>query len=836
MKIALIAPSGVPFAVGGAEKLWWGLLHHTNQLTDHQMELIKLPAPERTFAELIASYRRFSELDLGHFDRVISTKYPAWMASHPDHHLYLQHTLRGLYDTYPWPACAAACPFTPEAWPGARAGRAIKALRHHPDMRRLRRLLAARPERAQLPALFACIERLLSGTRLPRALADRLFAFPGPLSRAVIHHLDAIATAPGAIARYSAISRNVTRRAGYFPRGVPIKIIHHPSDLVPAVEAPSAAKADNAPPRRYLFTVSRLDGPKRIDLLVRAFLRTTVDAELCIAGTGPMQVELETLAADDPRIRFLGFKRDRDIAALYRGALAVPFLPFDEDYGLITIEAMQAGKPVITTHDAGGVNEFVRDGQTGWCVAPEVDALAGAITQAVEQPERTRTLGNNARQAVAHVTWPDTVRELVSAPEISAGAAFPRVTGIGEDKDEGEHWLVLNTFAVYPPMGGGQSRMYHLYRHAAAACNVTITLLVLAPEGSAEQRLEIAPGLFEHRIPQSREQTQHGRALTRALDASVDDIAAIQGFRHNPRFVAALEEYNPGITLGICAHPYLVHAMREHINAPWWYEAHNVEVALKRDILAEAAAEAPAVRDALAEVENAERLACRESHDIIACAEADLAHFRTAYNLPASKGQVVPNCADLARLPYINAEQRKSWQRRLYQHAPVALFLGSWHGPNLEAADFICQTLAPACPEIAFMLAGSLCDHPRYQSLPPNVRALGKVSDAQLRVLLASVDVALNPMFSGSGSNLKMLDYTASGVPVLSTPFGNRGLDFTAAEVWLAEQSAFAVTLNAMLDMAHGEREARTYAARVLTAQRFDWAVAVTSMENCHRQ
>lgn len=825
MKIALVAPSGVPFAVGGAEKLWWGLLHHTNQLTDHQMELLKLPAPEQTFAELMASYQRFSELDLGHFDRVITTKYPAWMVNHPNHHLYLQHTLRGLYDTYPWPGRAAASPFSSAAWPGAKGRRAIRALRHHPDMRRLRRLLEARPERAQLPELFARVERLLKGRTLPCSLGEKLFVFPGPLSRAVVHHLDAVATAPGAIARYSAISRNVTRRAGYFPRGVPIKVIHHPSDLAPPV-VPAAP-----PARPYLFTVSRLDGPKRIDLLVRAFLRTRVNAELRIAGTGPMQAELEALAANDPRVHFLGFRRDSDIATLYQDALAVPFLPFDEDYGLITVEAMEAGKPVITTRDAGGVNEFVCDGETGWCVAPDPDALAGAITQAVEHPERTRRMGESARRAVAHVTWQDTVRELVSAPDADAAQAFPSVSGIGS----GEHWLVLNTFAVYPPMGGGQNRMYHLYRHAAAAFNATITLLVLVPEADAEERVAIAPGLFEHRIPLSRAQARHARKLTDRLGVSADDIAAVQGFRHNPRFIEVLKQYAPDVTLGICAHPYLVHAMVEHVPAPWWYEAHNVETILKRAILGDAAIRDEAAAEALAEVEQAERLACIESHDIVACAEADLAHFRAAYGLPADKGQVVPNCADIDRLPYVSVRQRAAWQQRLYQHAPVALFLGSWHGPNIEAADFICQTLAPACPRVMFLLAGSLCDHPRYARLPPNVRALGRVSNAQLSVLLASVDVALNPMFSGSGSNLKMLDYTASGVPVLTTPFGNRGLDFTAEEVWLAEKDAFADTLNAVLAAPGKERERRTTAARALTVRCFDWSVAVAKVAHCHR-
>ena len=55
MHIAIVAPSPVPFAIGGAEQLWGGLLDHLNQDTPHQAELIKLPSPERTFAEVVTS-------------------------------------------------------------------------------------------------------------------------------------------------------------------------------------------------------------------------------------------------------------------------------------------------------------------------------------------------------------------------------------------------------------------------------------------------------------------------------------------------------------------------------------------------------------------------------------------------------------------------------------------------------------------------------------------------------------------------------------------------------------------------------------------------------------
>lgn len=838
MKIALVAPSGVPFAVGGAEKLWWGLLHYTNQLSDHQMELIKLPSAERNFPELIASYQRFSELDLSHFDRVISTKYPAWMVAHPEHHLYLQHTLRGLYDTYPWPDRAAADSFTPEAWPGEKSQRAMRLLRYHPELMRLRKLLSAKPEREQLPALFACLQRLLHGNWLPESAREGLFAFPGPLSRAVIHHLDRIATAPGEITAYHAISRNVTRRANYFPPGVPVKVIHHPSDLPTLTAKPSIKPSSLPAANDYLFTVSRLDGPKRLDLLVRAFLLTDVALELRVAGTGPMEAELKALAADDPRIRFLGFVRDSDVAIQYQNALAVPFLPFDEDYGLITVEAMSAGKPVLTTSDAGGVNEFVRHGETGWCVAPTPEALAQAITQAAQNRERTRTMGENARRAVAHVTWPDTVRELIAMPgqpSTTSAERFPVVEG----GKAGEHWLVLNTYPVYPPMGGGQSRMFHFYRHVASELGIKVTLLVLAPPenhdaASQEQCREIAPGLVEHRVPLSRAQARQQNALQAALGAPVDDIAAIQGWRENPHFIALLGHYAQSATQGVCAHPYLVHALREHLEVPWWYEAHNVEIDLKRAILAKPLAqEDPEALRAIAEVDAAERLACEESQQILACAEGDLQTFRQRYQLPAEKGRVVPNCADLERLPFIDMPTRREWQARLQQHRPVALFLGSWHGPNLEAAEFICRNLAPACPQVVFYLAGSLCDHPDFRYLPPNVRALGRVSQAELSVLLASVDAALNPMFSGSGSNLKMLDYTASGVPVLTTPFGNRGLDFTAQQVWLAEKSTWAATLNDLLATSPEQRQARVAEARQRTEQYFDWAVAVHRIVDC---
>ena len=104
--------------------------------------------------------------------------------------------------------------------------------------------------------------------------------------------------------------------------------------------------------------------------------------------------------------------------------------------------------------------------------------------------------------------------------------------------------------------------------------------------------------------------------------------------------------------------------------------------------------------------------------------------------------------------------------------------MGSWHGPNLEACEQIFRT-ARLCPDTTFLLMGSQCRffEQKGTKLPGNVSLLGLVSDEEKNRVFSLVDLALNPMLSGSGTNLKMFDYMAAGIPVITTLFGSRGID-----------------------------------------------------------
>ena len=87
---------------------------------------------------------------------------------------------------------------------------------------------------------------------------------------------------------------------------------------------------------------------------------------------------------------------------LYRDALCLVYVPFDEDYGLATLEAFLAAKPVVTARDSGGTLEFVRDGENGFVVEPDAAAIAARDRDARRRSWARASLGADGRDAGPH--------------------------------------------------------------------------------------------------------------------------------------------------------------------------------------------------------------------------------------------------------------------------------------------------------------------------------------------------------------------------------------------------------------------------------------------------
>lgn len=811
MKIALIAPSGVPFVVGGAEKLWWGLSGHVNRHTTHAMELIKLPSPEQDFWQIAASYERWSLLNLDHFDAVISTKYPAWMVQHPNHVVYLQHTLRGLYDTYP-------------------QGMALQPARVPPAAQALWRLLQAPGvERALLPEIFARVRALQADVGIDPETLRALTALPGPLVRALVRKLDAIALAPGAVQKYFAISGVVARREGYFPAGAQVTVLPHPSNL----------EGLHGGPAEFVFTASRLDAPKRLDLLVRAYRRTATTVPLCIAGDGPEGDKLRALAAGDARIRFAGRLNDDALVEHYSRAALVPFIPFDEDMGLITLEAMAAGKPVLTVSDAGGVTEFVQDGVNGRTVAPTEAALAQALDELLADPARLSQMGAAAQHTAAQVSWQRTARGLLEAAEqgLAAPALHAAAPAAPQRRSGRQRLLVVNTFGVYPPDNGGKKRLFYLSQGLAQWADVT--LLNLGPVGSAAQERCFGAHYREVCVPASRRFEQHEHALSKALQCSVTDIAALLYHGDLGEYRQAFEVLAAQADVVVAAHVYMAPLVFALWQGPVWYDAHNVEADMKAVVLGEPlpspedarTPQAPldvrapgAAQRAVQQVAAAEAQLVQRAERVWAVSDANRERLAQLYGRAAERIELAPNGTQLPADAWLEPQRRAALKQQLgWGQRPLALFVASYHGPNLAAADAV-LALAVQCPQWSFALVGSVCQHVQNQGLPANVRALGVVSEGALTALLRAADVGLNPMESGSGTNLKMLDYAGHGLLVLSTPVGARGLAFVAGEHYIeAALADFAQTLQALEPEAPAPHLALRTAARSVAEQVYGW-------------
>jgi glycosyltransferase involved in cell wall biosynthesis len=126
--------------------------------------------------------------------------------------------------------------------------------------------------------------------------------------------------------------------------------------------------------------VGRLVPYKRFDLAIKSF--SAMGLQLKIVGDGPERERLEDMAGDN--VEFLGLLSDYKLPELYSHAQAVIF-PQEEDFGIVPLEAMASGRPVIA-YRAGGARETVIENVTGIFFN---DATEIAIAKAVGQYQLT---------------------------------------------------------------------------------------------------------------------------------------------------------------------------------------------------------------------------------------------------------------------------------------------------------------------------------------------------------------------------------------------------------------------------------------------------------------
>ena len=168
----------------------------------------------------------------------------------------------------------------------------------------------------------------------------------------------------------------------------------------------------------YIFYPSRLEPQKRQELLIEAARYLHTPVKIVLSGGSRDPKRYESLVKEQgvkDRVCLRGFVPELEMIDLYANALGVCYLPFDEDYGYVTLEGMLAAKPVVVARDGGGATEFVEHNSEGLIVEPEPKAIAEALDSLYSDKARARAMGERGREKLKsmNLSWNSVVENLI---------------------------------------------------------------------------------------------------------------------------------------------------------------------------------------------------------------------------------------------------------------------------------------------------------------------------------------------------------------------------------------------------------------------------------------
>jgi lipopolysaccharide/colanic/teichoic acid biosynthesis glycosyltransferase/glycosyltransferase involved in cell wall biosynthesis len=216
--------------------------------------------------------------------------------------------------------------------------------------------------------------------------------------------------------RIFCISQEVAQRVarGKLARPEKLEILRPGVDFPPVSSPPVFG--------RFFLVPGRIMWTKNVELAISAFdlfrrrHRMWADYRLVIAGVVDSKSaryvgRLRKMAARVGNVEFVHFPSDRELEQLYRTCRAVIFPAFNEDWGLVPLEAMAFGKPVVAVN-RGGPRESIEHGRTGFLAAPAPEEFAGLMENLAEDELLCQQMGELGREAARQYTWHEFVRLL----------------------------------------------------------------------------------------------------------------------------------------------------------------------------------------------------------------------------------------------------------------------------------------------------------------------------------------------------------------------------------------------------------------------------------------
>jgi glycosyltransferase involved in cell wall biosynthesis len=290
----------------------------------------------------------------------------------------------------------------------------------YPNPRILGALLKTRPEVVisgafSFPSLAGAVYGRLTGGRLiihsdGTARSERLLGPAHLLARRVLLHEAAacVANSEPAAARFVELGAAASR----------VYRAPHTTDIAPFHAVGRARGASPDPARQVtVLHVGRLIPRKGVDRLMQAVALASsseANVRLVLVGSGPEEARLRALGARlgiADAVEFQGFVDQPGLPAVYAEADVFAFPTLDDPFGIVLLEAMAAGLPVVASPFGGATADLVEEGRNGFVADPDdTAAWARALVALAADGGLRRSMGGRAHEATLHRT-PDTAAD-----------------------------------------------------------------------------------------------------------------------------------------------------------------------------------------------------------------------------------------------------------------------------------------------------------------------------------------------------------------------------------------------------------------------------------------
>lgn len=545
------------------------------------------------------------------------------------------------------------------------------------------------------------------------------------------------------------------------------------------------------------------------------------------AGWSAARFVVETLAEEIPHAIFLilggspARKTAKNIRTVEGSSMEVrkvllaaadlvvaPYIKKPHDGTARTMEYLLGGIPLLATREAIHPEMI----ESGGVVTSQLDDFAvDAAWLLGSGEERSRLIERGRKAAMELAAPPYRYTDLLRSIQLK----------------ETRRLLILNDHRVTPALQGGQVRVEAVCR-ALAREGVGVTLISISNEERGSRSL-LDIHFEEMTLPRGRKLQALDRRLEQIAGANASDVSTLLGAaKHIPggRETMKRELLHAGAVLFV--HPYMSGYLGLVPEAtPVLFDSLNTEWKLKEAIFPRRLGRMFLTRV----VRRAEARMLRRASSTYYVSAENQGEMGQLARTRGKGSYICPNGVTVKGRDWLDPTDRVPMRREYgLPENPMAVFLGSGHPPNAEAAGFIIDTLAPAFPNVTFVLIGTVIGWFHGQNLPTNVLPWGAASTPVKNALLSVSDIGLNPMMTGSGTSLKMMDYMASGLPILTTEIGARGMTGPELEgALLTPLDKFPEELAGLLENVL-LRHDLSRSARKTAENHFDWDITLGEM------